>query len=66
MIGGDIYTNKKGKLPSGTVYREADLGYRGGYRGKERLVYGENGKQYITTDHYKTFTEVEKNGFSKA
>ena len=58
MIGGDIFKNAEGKLPSGTVYREADLGYRGGKRNSQRLVYGENGKKYVTTDHYENFDEV--------
>ena len=58
MIGGDVFKNVEGKLPPGTVYREADLGYRGGKRGNERFIYGENGRQWVTSDHYQTFTEV--------
>ena len=35
-IGGDIYKNSDGKLPTGSTYFEADLGYRNGHRGSER------------------------------
>jgi hypothetical protein len=30
-IGGDVYKNRNGALPAGE-YREADIGYRGGYQ----------------------------------
>jgi len=59
MIGGDIYKNRNGKLPTNKKYKEADLGYESGYRGKERIVYSEDGKNiYVTNDHYETFTEL--------
>lgn len=60
MIGGDVFANRKEKLPTDKTYLEADLGYRGGYRGTERMVYSSDGsKIYITNDHYETFTEIK-------
>ncbi|KAF0811672.1 Ribonuclease [Andreprevotia sp. IGB-42] len=56
-IGGDRFGNYERALPAGS-YKEADLDYRGGKRGAKRLVFDVRGKRYITTDHYKTFTEV--------
>ena len=34
MIGGDVYLNREGKLPSisGRIWYEADMNYDGGYR----------------------------------
>jgi hypothetical protein len=59
VIGGDVYKNRNGKLPDGD-YREADVGFRGGFRGSERVVYSsDGGKVYFTNDHYESFTEVK-------
>jgi len=59
LIGGDPYKNREEKIPEG-CYRKADIGYRGGYRGQERVVYTEDGKMvYLTNDHYSDFWEVE-------
>ena len=40
-IGDDRYRNVDGKLPP-CEYLEADLGYRGGNRGIERMVYSKS------------------------
>ncbi len=57
-IGGDIFSNREGRLPDGRrTWREADLDYKGGHRGPKRLIYSD-GLRSITVDHYKTFTEV--------
>jgi hypothetical protein len=62
MIGGDIYKNRKGKLPSETdrVWYEADINYEKGYRNRERLLYSNDGLIFVTYDHYHTFYEVIK------
>lgn len=59
-IGGDIYWNRNGHLPStpGRVWHEADINYTGGYRGTERIVYSNDGLIFVTYDHYHTFIEI--------
>ncbi|MCL1043680.1 hypothetical protein L2712_18800 [Shewanella marisflavi] len=59
-IGGDIFHNSEGGLPSsnGRVWREADINYSSGYRGNDRLLYSSDGLMYKTTNHYKTFTQL--------
>ena len=57
-IGGDIWRNRRRQLPEGKTYYEADLGYKKGYRGKERLIWSDDGEFYITNDHYESFTEI--------
>ncbi len=56
-IGGDYFGNYEGILPDGD-YRECDVNFDGGYRGAERIIYGEDGSIYYTDDHYKTFTQL--------
>ena len=56
-IGGDRFGNREKLLPKGN-YRECDVNYAGGFRGAERLIYGEDGSIYYTNDHYKTFTQL--------
>ena len=56
-IGGDRFGNREGLLPDGT-YTECDVNYAGGYRGAERLIFGEDGSIYYTNDHYKSFTQL--------
>ena len=56
-IGGDRFGNREGRLPRGEG-READLGYQGGKRGAQRLVFSADGRRHITVDHYQTFKEV--------
>lgn len=59
-IGGDRFYNREGNLPHapGRTWYEADLNYRGGSRGPERLVFSSDGLIYITRDHYETFQQV--------
>jgi ribonuclease len=59
-IGGDVFGNKEGLLPSapGRTWFEADLNYTGGYRGGERLLYSNDGKLFYSGDHYKTFQQI--------
>ena len=56
-IGGDRFGNYEGLLPEGR-YRECDVNYTGGYRGAERLIYGEDGSVWYTNDHYQSFTQL--------
>jgi hypothetical protein len=59
IIGGDIFTNREKTLPSenGRIYYEADLNYSCGRRGKDRLVFSNDGLIYVTYNHYQTFEE---------
>ncbi|MDN0073831.1 ribonuclease domain-containing protein [Crenobacter sp. SG2303] len=56
-IGGDRFGNFEQRLPSGQ-WQEADLGYQGGKRGAQRLIFGRDGRRFITVDHYESFREV--------
>ncbi len=56
-IGGDYFGNYEELLPEGS-YHECDVNYQGGYRQEERLIYGEDGSIYYTSDHYQTFTQL--------
>lgn len=56
-IGGDYFGNYEGILPEGK-YRECDINYDGGYRGEERIIYGEDGSVWYTDDHYESFTQL--------
>ncbi len=55
-IGGDVFKNRERKLPLAAVYYEADVNYRCGHRGTDRIIFTDAGKVWLTTDHYKTFT----------
>ncbi len=59
-IGGDIFTNREGLLPTATgrIYYECDINYNGGYRGAERIVFSSDGLIYYTNDHYVSYTEL--------
>lgn len=57
-IGGDYFGNYEGLLPEDDEYRECDVNYSGGYRGSERIIYGESGSIYYTADHYESFTQL--------
>ena len=59
-IGGDIFSNREGRLPSasGRTWREADINYVSGFRNADRLVYSSDWLIYKTTDHYATFTRI--------
>lgn len=56
-IGGDRFSNREKKLPSadGRKWFECDIGYRGGRRGAERIVFSSDGLIYYTPDHYENF-----------
>jgi len=58
MIGGDIYNNNEGLLPSGNSYRECDVDYHDSSRGTKRLIYTLNGLVYYTANHYESFAKV--------
>ena len=57
MIGGDRFSNREGKLPSGD-YREADVDYFETNRGPRRLVYTSGCNIYYTSDHYESFVKL--------
>lgn len=59
-IGGSRFGNYEGSLPQadGRTWYECDIGYDGGYRGAERLLYSSDGLIYYTGDHYKTFEQL--------
>lgn len=59
-IGGSHFGNYEGQLPEkdGRKYYECDLGYEGGYRGAERIIYSDDGLVFYTGDHYKTFEQL--------
>jgi hypothetical protein len=60
VIGGDPFLNREKRLPerAGRSWHEADLDPQCGRRGAKRLVFSGDGLIYLTTDHYKSFTEV--------
>lgn len=59
-IGGDYFGNRENKLPdkSGRKWYECDINYNGGYRGKERIVFSNDGQIYYTDDHYNSFIKL--------
>lgn len=58
-IGGDRFGNYEGLLPQDGRWTECDIGYAGGYRGGERLVFSDDGRMYYTEDHYASFDAVQ-------
>ncbi|MDA3042865.1 MULTISPECIES: ribonuclease domain-containing protein [unclassified Campylobacter] len=60
-IGGDRFGNYERALPAkkGRIYTEADIDYKGGARGKKRLVFSNDGLIFYTKDHYKSFERVQ-------
>lgn len=64
QIGGDVYQNTTGLVPSapGRIWYEADVGLNNTMsRGKQpgyRLVYSNDGLAYVTTDHYSSFFKL--------
>ncbi|GGD81846.1 hypothetical protein GCM10010911_44960 [Paenibacillus nasutitermitis] len=63
-IGGDRFGNREGLLPKAAsrVWQEADINYEKGPRGADRILYSNDGLIYMTTDHYKSFTDITKEG----
>jgi hypothetical protein len=59
-IGGDAFHNAEKRLPesSGRRWYEADLDTGCGSRGPKRLIYSNDGLQFVTVDHYRTFIPV--------
>lgn len=59
-IGGDKFGNREGLLPKkdGRLYYEADVNYKGGFRGPERIVFSNDGLIFYTNDHYETFEQL--------
>jgi hypothetical protein len=60
VIGGDVFRNFGKALPSapGRVYREADLDADCRGRGPKRLIFSNDGRIFVTLDHYNSFTPV--------
>ena len=57
-IGGDRFGNYEGLLPDGS-YRECDIDTLGASsRGARRLIYSDDGRIYLTEDHYESFTRL--------
>lgn len=59
-IGGSEFHNDDGQLPDarGRTWKECDIGYTGGFRGAERIVFSNDGLVFYTGDHYKTFEQL--------
>lgn len=59
-IGGDRFSNREGSLPqlTGRRWFEADVNYRCGRRGTDRMLYSSDGLIYVTHDHYRHFEQV--------
>src|SRR6266446_1717526 len=60
VMGGDVMRNFGGAIPNvpGRIYCEADLDSDCGSRGPRRLVFSNDGRIYVTLDHYRTFVSV--------
>lgn len=60
-IGGDVFQNREKQLPSkkGRIWYEADINYKSGHRGKDRILFSNDGLIYKTEDHYKTFEQIK-------
>lgn len=59
-IGGDRFSNREKSLPisQNRQWFEADINYRCGHRGADRLLYSSDGLIFVTHDHYKSFKQV--------
>lgn len=59
-IGGDSFGNREGLLPDakGRHWMECDVNTQDGKRGKERIVYSNDGLIYYTPDSHKTFQQL--------
>ena len=59
-IGGDYFSNREKSLPiaNNRQWFEADINYRCGHRGPDRLLYSSDGMVFITKDHYKSFEKL--------
>ena len=54
------YHNYNGHLPSapGRIWYEADINYREGFMGIERILFSNDGLVFVTYDHYLTFQVI--------
>ncbi|MGK3126996.1 ribonuclease domain-containing protein [Candidatus Pantoea formicae] len=59
-IGGDRFSNREQRLPmqQGRQWYEADVNYDCGHRDADRLLYSSDGLIFLTTDHYRSFKQV--------
>ncbi len=61
---GSVFQNREGNLPdlpSGLLYREYTVPTQGSPdRGARRLVVGDDGSVYYTSDHYSNFTRLDE------
>ena len=61
---GSVFQNREGNLPdlpSGLLYREYTVSTPGSSdRGARRLVVGDDGSVYYTSDHYSSFTRLDE------
>ena len=61
-IGGGGFENIEGEVPLAydpdRTFKECDIGYEGGYRGAERLVWSDDGYIFYTPDHYESFEQL--------
>lgn len=59
-IGGDHFGNFEKQVPSkdGRKWKECDINYKKGNRGKYRIVFSNDGLIYYSDDHYKTFSKL--------
>ena len=60
MLTRGRYWNDDGHLPEspGRIWYEADINYKWGYRGNDRILYSNDGLIFVTYNHYKTFIEI--------
>ena len=60
MITKGVYKNRNGHLPTapGRIWYEADINYKGGFRGMTRVVYSNDGLIFVTYNHYFTFEAI--------
>ncbi len=58
-VGGRVFENREGRLPSDGDYREFDVDPHQGQRNAERIIVEWNSKKaWYTADHYQTFTPL--------
>ena len=61
MLFKGIYENKNGHLPTvpNRTWYEADINFKFGFRGTDRILFSNDGLIFVTYDHYNTFIEIE-------
>lgn len=60
MLFKGEYKNHDGHLPmkSGRIWHEADINYTSGKRGKDRILFSNDGLIFVSYDHYEHFYEI--------